>query len=108
MSAEYKRNITDIANLKRAGFEVNMPDDSVSYFSVKFHGPQNNLKLVFGTFLPQLLEELNADDPLNVEAANLMKYYSSAYEQRVRDETEEHAKPAAVNAAAEEGAENID
>ncbi|KAL7160062.1 hypothetical protein ABFS83_01G069600 [Erythranthe nasuta] len=164
MADEYKRRNADITNLKCAGFEVDMVDNRLQEFSVKFHGPRGtnyeggvwsvyvflasnypvmhpilqfsnkiyhpnisyatgtvcvnvlgqawkdgqDLKLLFGTFLPQLLKEPNVNRPFNLEAANLMKSDPSAYEQKVRDETEEHAKPAAVNAAAEETAESTD
>ncbi|KAI7735333.1 hypothetical protein M8C21_029750 [Ambrosia artemisiifolia] len=54
---------------------------------------------VFEVFLPQLLLDPNADDPLNAEAANLLLGDKETYEQRVKEYCERYAKPEDVGAA---------
>ncbi|KAG9145133.1 hypothetical protein Leryth_008926 [Lithospermum erythrorhizon] len=64
--------------------------------------PMFDLVNVFEVFLPQLLLYPNASDPLNGEAAALMMRDKTAYDQRVKEYCEKHAKPEDAGAAPEE------
>ncbi|XP_020586757.1 ubiquitin-conjugating enzyme E2-23 kDa-like [Phalaenopsis equestris] len=54
--------------------------------------PMFDLVNVFEVFLPQLLLYPNPSDPLNGEAAALMMRDKAAYEQKVKEHCERHAK----------------
>ncbi|GKU95240.1 hypothetical protein SLEP1_g8623 [Rubroshorea leprosula] len=64
--------------------------------------PMFDLVNVFEVFLPQLLLYPNPSDPLNGEAAALMMRDRAAYEQRVKEYCEKHAKPEDVGTAGKE------
>lgn len=53
--------------------------------------PMYELIHIFDTFLPQLLLYPNPADPLNPEAAALMKKYPNEYEKKVKEHVKKHA-----------------
>ncbi|GJU20074.1 ubiquitin-conjugating enzyme E2 5 [Tanacetum coccineum] len=55
-----------------------------------------DLLSIFEHYLPQLLMEPNADDPLNDDAANLLLTDKETYEETVKGYCERYAKPKSV------------
>lgn len=53
--------------------------------------PMYELFNIFGIFLPQLLTYPNPGDPLNIEAANLLRDCSQKYKKHVRKQVLKHA-----------------
>lgn len=53
--------------------------------------PMYELFNIFGIFLPQLLTYPNPGDPLNIEAANLLRLCSQKYKRYVRKQVLKHA-----------------
>ncbi|KAJ0860978.1 putative ubiquitin-conjugating enzyme E2, ubiquitin-conjugating enzyme/RWD [Helianthus annuus] len=64
--------------------------------------PMFDLVNVFENFLPQLLMDPNADDPLNTEAAALILSDKQTYEKRVKEYREQYAKPEDVGVVEDE------
>ncbi|KAI3829243.1 hypothetical protein L1987_03361 [Smallanthus sonchifolius] len=64
--------------------------------------PMFDLVNVFEAFLPQLLLDPNAADPLNADAAALLLSDKATYEARVKEYCERYAKPEDVGAVEEE------
>lgn len=54
--------------------------------------PIYNLLVIFDTLLPQLLLYPNPDDPLNVDAAYLMKHNKAKYNHNLKIYTERYGK----------------
>ncbi|KAL0927268.1 hypothetical protein M5K25_001431 [Dendrobium thyrsiflorum] len=67
--------------------------------------PMFDLVNVFEVFLPQLLLYPNPSDPLNGEAAALMMRDKAAYEQRVKEYCERHAKQNSATAPPEDSSD---
>ncbi|PKU67629.1 ubiquitin-conjugating enzyme E2 4 [Dendrobium catenatum] len=67
--------------------------------------PMFDLVNVFEVFLPQLLLYPNPSDPLNGEAAALMMRDKAAYEQRVKEYCEKHAKQNSAAAPPEDSSD---
>ncbi|PWA51310.1 ubiquitin-conjugating enzyme/RWD-like protein [Artemisia annua] len=55
--------------------------------------PDYNLVLIFDHYLPTLLWEPNAEDPMKSEAAVLFFNNTAAYEAKVKEHSQKHAKP---------------
>eukprot|EP00478_Filoreta_tenera_P001183 GABV01001196.1.p1 GENE.GABV01001196.1~~GABV01001196.1.p1 ORF type:complete len:198 (+),score=46.23 GABV01001196.1:191-784(+) len=63
---------------------MNLQVPSASTSSTKHGRPCSPSKNIFDSFLPQLLQDPNASDPLNSDAAHLYTHNRPAYEEKVR------------------------